>query len=81
MSKGLFANWRFRTTHPTFEPGQRIEVYLTAFDEATGKGEARVGDTILEVEGARADQVDTLVELKVDTFDGQAHRGAARVET
>lgn len=79
MSKGLFANWRFRTARPSFEPGQQLEVYLTGFDEAAGRGLARIGDTILEVDGARADQVDTLVHLTVDSFDSATHRGAARV--
>ena len=79
MSKGLFANWRFRTTHPSFEAGQQLEVYLTAFDPASGKGQARIGDTVIEVEGARAEQIDTLVHLTVDSFDEQAHRGTARI--
>lgn len=78
MSKGLFANWRFRTSTPSFEPGQRIEVYLTAFDAGTGQAEARVGDSILEVSGATADQLDSLVELTVESFDRQTHRGNAR---
>lgn len=79
MSKGLFANWRFRSAHPAFEPGQTFEVYLTAFDGATGKGEARVGDSILEIEGAAAEHVDSLVAVEVDAFDKQTHRGTARV--
>jgi len=77
MSKGLFANWRFRTTHPSFEAGQQLEVYLTGFDEAANRGVARIGDTILEVEGVHGDQVDTLVYLKVDAFDEQTHSGKA----
>lgn len=81
MSKGLFANWRFRTSTPSFEPGQQLEVYLTGFDESAGRGQARIGDTILEVDGARADQVDSLVHVKVESFDERAHRGSARVET
>ena len=77
MSKGLFANWRFRTATPAFEPGQQLEVYLTGFD--AGRGEARVGDTLIEVEGASAAQVDSLVEITIDSFDKAAHRGKARV--
>ncbi|NBB93923.1 MAG: hypothetical protein GVY32_12240 [Gammaproteobacteria bacterium] len=78
MSKGLFANWRFRTAYPSFEPGQELEVYLTGFDEASGKGEARIGDTILEVEGVGGGQVDSLVVIRVESFDKPSHRGAAR---
>lgn len=79
MSKGLFANWRFRTSHPTLEPGQRIEVYLTAFDHETGRAEARIGDTVLTVDGASSEQVDELVEMRVEAFDSQQHTGTARV--
>lgn len=78
MIKGLFANWRFRTSHPAFEPGQQIEVYLTGFDASTGRGVARIGDSILDVEGVRSDQLDTLVTITVESFDRQTHRGAAR---
>lgn len=77
MSKGLFANWRFRSNAPSFEPGDKLEVYLTGFDGL--RGEARVGDTILEVEGASAGQLDQLVEITVESFDKSAHRGQARI--
>lgn len=79
MSKGLFANWRFRTSTPTFEPGEQLEVYLTNFDG--GRGEARIGDTILEVEGASVGQVDQLVEISIESFDKSAHRGQARIRS
>ncbi|QKK03539.1 MAG: hypothetical protein HND55_13230 [Pseudomonadota bacterium] len=77
MSKGLFANWRFRTSTPSFEPGDLVEVYLTAFDASTGEGEARIGDSVLKVSGATADQVDRLVTLRVASFDPQGARGTA----
>jgi len=79
MSKGLFSNWRFRTSTPAFEPGQRIEAYLTAFDTTTGRAEARIGDSILDVSGASAGALDTLVDLTVESFDPRTHRGSARV--
>jgi len=79
MSKGLFSNWRFRTTHPSFEAGQQLKVYLTGFDGASGKGKARIGDTILQVEGATADQVDSLLDIQVESFDAAAHLGTATV--
>ena len=80
MSKGLFANWRFRTSHPVFEPGQRVEVYLTGYDRSSGQGQARVGDTILEIAGATAAQVDSLVEIEIESFDTASHRGSARLQ-
>jgi hypothetical protein len=75
----LFESWTFRSARPTFEAGEELSVYLTAFDRASGKGEARIGDSILEVSGARADQIDELVVVKVESFDEQTHRGVARV--
>lgn len=75
----LFEFWRFRSAHPTLNPGDNIEVYLTAFDPETGRGQARIGDSVLEVEGARADQIDTLVRLHVESFSGEAGKGSARI--
>lgn len=77
MSKKLFTNWRFRTTTPTFEPGQQLELYLTGFD--AGCGEARVGDTLIEIEGTSAAQIDFLVKITVQSFDKSTHRGKARI--
>ncbi|MEE4303514.1 MAG: hypothetical protein V2J19_05110 [Wenzhouxiangella sp.] len=75
----LFKTWTFRSAHPTFEAGEELTVYLTAFDESSGRGEARIGDSIIEVSGARADQIDALVTIKVDSFDPQTHRGSAHL--
>ncbi|HSH27570.1 MAG TPA: hypothetical protein VK972_07390 [Wenzhouxiangella sp.] len=79
MIRKLFANWQFRTNHPSFTAGERLKVFLTAFDESSGRGEARIGDTILEVEAARPDQLDQLVTLEVGSFDPARHRGQARI--
>ncbi len=79
MIRKLFANWQFRTNHPSFTAGERLKVFLTAFDETSGRGEARIGDTILEVEAARPEQLDTLVTLKVSSFDTARHRGQAQI--
>lgn len=79
MRNGLFSTWRFRSERPVLEVGRSIEVYLTSFDPASGKGEARIGDTVLNVDGASADQLDQLVSLKVDSFDEQTSTGAASI--
>lgn len=75
----LFSRWTFRSSLPVFQPGEVIHSYLTGFDPASGKAEARIGDSILEVSGARADQVETLVHLQIESFDTSAHRGQARL--
>lgn len=69
MITGLFRNWRFRDAKPAFAPGEEIRAYLTGFDASSGKGMARIGDTVLKVSGADADQVDRLVTLRVADFD------------
>lgn len=74
----LFANWRFRSARPSLVQGQTIEVFLTAFDPATGIGQVRIGDSVLEVRGASADQVDELVRLQVESFDEAGATGTAR---
>lgn len=79
MIAKLFANWRFRTNHPSFMAGERLRVFLTAFDQSSGRGEARIGDTILEVDAARPEQLDKLVTLKVSSFDTASHRGQAQI--
>jgi hypothetical protein len=73
----LFSNWRFRASTPAFVPGEEVRAYLTGFDEASGEGTSRVGDTILAVDGATAAQVDQLVELQIESFDAQRGTGRA----
>lgn len=76
----LFKFWRFRSAHPKLNPGDNIEVYLTAFDPNTGRGQARIGDSVLEVDGASVDQIDTLVRLHVESFSEEAGKGSARIQ-
>jgi len=77
VSKGLFGNWRFRSSTPAFTPGEEIRAYLTGFDPATGAGTVRIGDTVLSVTGASAAQVDQLVDLRVESFDAAKAAGRA----
>ncbi|MDT8409431.1 MAG: hypothetical protein RQ741_07510 [Wenzhouxiangellaceae bacterium] len=78
MIRELFTNWRFRSTRPTLGQGQVIEVYLTGFDPDSGKGQVRIGDSLLEVDGMSPDQVDQLVRLEVQGFDADTATGTAR---
>lgn len=75
----LFRNWRFRTTKPTFAPGEEIRAYLTGFDAASGEGTVRIGDSVLRVTGASAAQLDRLVALRVESFDAPKATGRARL--
>ncbi|NHA15197.1 hypothetical protein [Thioalkalivibrio sp. XN279] len=77
MIRGLFANWRFRSSRPGFAAGDEIRAYLTGFDPATGQGTARIGDTVLQVTGAAPGQVDQLIDLRVESFDAARATGQA----
>lgn len=77
MTSGLFGNWRFRSTRPAFVPGEEIRAYLTGFDPATGAGTVRIGDTVLQVKGVVAGQVDQLIDLRVESFDPASAVGEA----
>ena len=66
----------FRTNTPSFAPGEEISAFVTGYDG--GVPVARVGDTVLRVEDAPENALDTRVRLRVEEFDGTAHRGTAR---
>jgi hypothetical protein len=73
----LFRNWRFRADKPAFAPGEEIRAYLTGFDAGSGRGEVRIGDTLLMVHGVDATQLDQLVTLRVESFDVERASGTA----
>jgi hypothetical protein len=69
------AGWGFRSSKPDFDPGQEITVFVTGYDGDAPV--ARVGDTVLRIEDAPADVVDTRVRLRVESFDDNDHTGTA----
>lgn len=69
--RSLFAGWSFRTATPSFDVGDEFEAYTT------GRGELRVGDSILALD--RDVPVDRRVTVRVTEFDGASHRGRAEV--
>lgn len=75
----LFKTWTFRSGRPEFKPGEELTVYLTDFDAGSGQGTARIGDSVFEVTGAQAEQVDQLVTLRVESFSGDTFTGRAVV--
>lgn len=80
MMDKFLAGFNFRTKTPSFEAGQTIEVMVTGEDEEGHV--ARIGDTILRVEGAPDGAVDTRIHARVTDFDESAHRGTAEyIET
>lgn len=81
MIAGLFRNWRFRDAKPAFAPGEEIRAYLTGFNPDSGEGVVRIGDTVLRVTGASAEQLDHLVALRVERYDAASATGLARLLT
>lgn len=75
MTNAFLAGFGFRTKTPSFETEQEIECMVTGKTNAGFV--ARIGDTILTIEDAPPDAVDTLVRARVTEFDEQTHRGTA----
>ena len=68
-----FTGWRFRSSRPSFEPGDEISVFVA---ESNGNaGHAYVGDTHLIVEGAGPETVEKRVRVRITEFDGTESTG------
>lgn len=65
--------WRFRTTTPTLEEGETVDVFLARYDGDSGI--ARIGDTELVVEGAEPAHVELQVRVRVTEFDPESASG------
>jgi hypothetical protein len=75
MTNAFLAGFGFRTKTPSFETGQEIECMVTG--RADDGVVARIGDTILRIDDAPPDAVDTIVRARVTEFDETTHRGTA----
>lgn len=65
----LFEGWHFRSSHPTFEEGEEVELYSTGYDPERGALIARVGDTIIRLENEPEDYVDRLLRVRITEFN------------
>lgn len=77
--RSMFQGMRLRTATPEFEVDGTINVNVTGFDEERGVGIARVGDTILTIDGATAEDVDRQYSVRVTEFDTDDHTGHAEL--
>ncbi|EMA23582.1 DUF7513 family protein [Haloarcula argentinensis] len=75
MFSKFLTGMSFRSTTPTFEAGEEIEVYVTELDEESGELVAQVGETRLHFENGEADIVGCRVLATVESFDNAEHRG------
>lgn len=69
----------FRTSHPRFEPGDTLRVVMTDFDREQQEGIARIGDTILRIDGAERNDLDEEIEVKVEQFNAEESMGRAKI--
>lgn len=65
----FFAGWRFRTSKPALTPGSEVNVFINRYDEATGTGVARIGDTLLYVDDTGPEHVGLRARVRVTDFD------------
>ncbi|UWG47369.1 Uncharacterized protein HSRCO_1081 [Halanaeroarchaeum sp. HSR-CO] len=73
MTNPFFAGFSFRTKTPSFDVGDELELFVTG--QSDEGFVARVGDTILHVEGAPSGSVDTRIRARVTDFDTESHQG------
>lgn len=77
--RGLLSGWQFRTRYPSFQEGQQVTAYVTGYDEETGEGEIRVGDSLLRVKDLDPERLDEMVSVRVTEFDSTSGVGRARI--
>lgn len=75
MFSKFLTGMSFRSTTPTFDAGEEIEVYVTELDEESGELVAQVGETRLHFENGAEDIVGCRVLANVESFDNNEHRG------
>lgn len=71
----FLAGWSFRSSNPSYDPGDVIEVMVTG--NVDGERVARIGDSMLRIDGAPADALNTQVRVAVETWDETNHSGTA----
>jgi len=68
----------FRAARPTFEVGEAIEAHVDTGSD--GVPRARVGDSVLVVDGAADVERGAIVALRVTAFDPESGEGHAERE-
>ena len=67
------AGWKFRTTKPDYDPGEKIEVMVTSMMD--GKAKARIGDSVLRIKEAPDDSLNMRILVEIDEWDSEDHIG------
>jgi hypothetical protein len=69
----------FRTATPRFQDGETVNLVVTDYDEEGDEGIARVGDTVLRIEGVGPGDVNEQRTIKVTQFDEGTHTGRGQL--
>lgn len=72
--------WTFRAARPTLTVGDTVDAFVSEYDEANDVGIARIGDTVLYVEGAGPEHEEYRVRVEVTSFDPDASTGRGSFE-
>lgn len=67
--------WRFRTSKPSFEPGEEMQLFITDIEGNTLI--ARIGDSVIHISEGSPALVGTRVRVRVEQFDDNTHVGNA----
>lgn len=71
--------WWFRSSRPSFAPGDEFEVYVFDYDEEDGAAAVRVGDTRLTIPDVPPAIEGKRVRVKITDFDESTSTGEAEV--
>ncbi|TYL36730.1 TRAM domain-containing protein [Natronococcus pandeyae] len=74
MLDSYFKGWKFRTTNPSLEPGNEINIFVNEYN-GNNTGIANVGDTRLYIEGVGPEHVEKRVNVEVTEFDKEKSVG------
>jgi hypothetical protein len=69
----------FRTAMPRFQDGETVNLIVTDYHEEEGEGIARVGDTVLRIEGVGPSDVNEQRTIKITQFDEGTHTGRGQL--
>jgi hypothetical protein len=73
MLDAYFKGWSFRTKFPDFEPGEEVQVMVTAVED--GETKARIGDSVLIINDTPGNLLHKQVTVEITEWDPDGHMG------
>lgn len=71
--KNYLKGWHFRTNRPSLEPNSTVDVFMAEHDGDVGI--AFIGDTRLQIEGAKPEHKEKQVRVAITEFDSNRSVG------